>query len=152
MAAVTHYYRRMSDRDSAKQTLGEAIRAQRELASLPMRRLAEMVGISNPYLSQIERNLRKPSDQVLGSIAEHLKLSADILTESIGPSAADDLPNVVAAIRQDGDLTRTQRAALEEMYTTFREGTLANRRRGRGTGRGADGSSTSSAETQTRPA
>lgn len=134
----------MSNRDSAKPTLGEAIRAQRELASLPMRKLAEMVGISNPYLSQIERNLREPSDQVLDSIAEHLKLSTDILAASVRRSDTEDLPNVVAAIRQDGDLTRTQRGVLEEMYSTFRGVTRDSRRRGRGTGRDADDSDISS--------
>lgn len=141
----------MSDYDSAKLTLGEAIRAQRELASLPMRKLAEMVGISNPYLSQIERNLREPSDQVLDSIAEHLKLSADILAASVRHSDTEGLPDVVAAIRQDADLTRMQRGTLEEMYSTFRAVTRESRRRGRGTGRDTDGSGISSADTETRP-
>jgi len=60
-------------------SLGEIIRRQRELASLPMRQLAAMSGISNPYLSQIERGLREPSEQVLHAIAESLKVSADEL-------------------------------------------------------------------------
>ena len=110
------------------------IRKQRELAALPMRQLAQMVGISNPYLSQIERNLREPSEQVLESIASHLQMSADAL--SARSRRADDAgqPEVIASLRRDTDLTRSQRETLVEMYRTFREVTVANRRRGRGTG------------------
>ncbi len=121
----------MADGDARRPTLGEMIRTQRELASLPMRKLAEMVGISNPYLSQIERNLRAPSDQVLESIAQHLKLSSDMLYSTARGDDAADEPPVIAAVRRDPDLTRTQRAALEEMYRTFRAATVDNRRRGR---------------------
>ncbi|MGB3698423.1 MAG: helix-turn-helix transcriptional regulator [Gordonia sp. (in: high G+C Gram-positive bacteria)] len=122
----------MSDADPRPPTLGELIRTQRELAALPMRKLAEMVGISNPYLSQIERNLREPSDRVLEAIAHNLHLSADSLAASARPSDPEGQPEVVAAIRRDPDLTRAQRAALEEMYETFRGVTVANRRRGDG--------------------
>ena len=59
--------------------IGELIRQQRELAELSMRQLATMAGISNPYLSQIERGLRAPSDEVIEAIAESLQLSADLL-------------------------------------------------------------------------
>lgn len=111
-------------------TLGELIRQQRELAAVPMRKFAEMVGISNPYLSQIERDLRAPSEQVLAAIAEHLHTSVDLLTAQAGRADAGDVPEVVAAIRRDSDLTRAQRAALEEMYETFRDVTIAKRRRG----------------------
>lgn len=111
-------------------TLGEIIRQQRELAAVPMRKFAEMVGISNPYLSQIERDLRAPSEQVLAAIAEHLHTSADLLTAQAGRADAGEVPEVVAAIRRDSDLTKAQRAALEEMYETFREVTIAKRRRG----------------------
>ncbi|MGW0172297.1 helix-turn-helix domain-containing protein [Rhodococcus sp. NPDC003322] len=116
--------------DSRLPTLGELIRQQRELAAVPMRKFAEMVGISNPYLSQIERNLREPSEQVLDAIAEHLHMSADMLTAQArrdDPAAASE---VIAAIRRDPDLTKAQRSALEEMYGTFREVTVAKRRRG----------------------
>ncbi|SDD76202.1 helix-turn-helix domain-containing protein [Rhodococcus tukisamuensis] len=122
----------MADETPPLPTLGEMIRRQRELAALPMRQLAEMVGISNPYLSQIERNLREPSEQVLESIADHLKMSADLLSARAHRGDTDGKPEVVVAIRRDKDLTKAQRAALEEMYTTFREMTVANRRRGRG--------------------
>ena len=111
------------------------IRRQRELAALPMRQLADMVGISNPYLSQIERNLREPSEQVLESIADHLQMSADALSARSRRSADASQPAVVSAIRRDADLTKAQRETLEDMYRTFREVTVSNRRRGgRGSG------------------
>ena len=62
-------------------TLGEIIRRQRELSELSMRQFADMVGISNPYMSQIERGLREPSEKVLGAIARNLDLSAEALYE-----------------------------------------------------------------------
>ncbi|MFF0815575.1 helix-turn-helix domain-containing protein [Rhodococcus sp. NPDC003318] len=116
--------------DGRPPTLGELIRQQRELAAVPMRKFAEMVGISNPYLSQIERNLRAPSEQVLEAIAEHLHVSADVLTAQARRVDGGSVPEVVAAIRRDPDLTKAQRSALEEMYGTFREVTIAKRRRG----------------------
>ena len=69
----------MTSAEEFHSTLGGAIRRQRELAELPMRQLAAMVGISNPYLSQIERGLRAPSEQVLDAIAESLQTTADAL-------------------------------------------------------------------------
>ena len=122
----------MSDRRTPP-TLGEIIRQQRELAELPMRQLAAMVGISGPYLSQIERGLRAPSEQVLGAIAKSLKTSADALQDQAdaltpqqpAPSA------VLAAIERDPDLTARQRQALVEIYTALTEVTVARRRRGR---------------------
>lgn len=121
----------MSDEKSLP-TLGEMIRRQRELAALPMRQLAEMVGISNPYLSQIERNLREPSEQVLESIADHLQMSADALSARSRKSTEPGQTEVVGAIRRDKDLTKAQRETLEDMYLTLRGVTVANRRRGRG--------------------
>jgi transcriptional regulator with XRE-family HTH domain len=92
-----------------------------------MRQLADMVGISNPYLSQIERGLREPSERVVEAIAENLEMSADALrrhrrrrTEAGG----DDEPAVVAAIRADKALNASQRKALIEIYESF----LASRR------------------------
>src|SRR6478672_4213380 len=64
--------------------LGEFIRRQRELSELSMRQFADMVGISNPYLSQIERGLRAPSERVLDSIAAAPRVSADSLHEEAG--------------------------------------------------------------------
>ncbi len=124
--------------DRRPPTLGEIIRRQRELAELPMRQLAEMVGISNPYLSQIERGLRAPSEQVLDAIARSLRTSADALYEQAATVEAGQPPRraVVAAIEEDPDLTTRQRQALIEVYAAFTEATVARRRRG---GRVPDG-------------
>jgi transcriptional regulator with XRE-family HTH domain len=103
--------------------LGEFIRRQRELQELSMRQLADLVGISNPYLSQIERGLREPSEKVLDAIAENLHLSADVLSEQGGRrgEATGDEPAVVAAIRADPMLTARERQALLEVYSAFVE-------------------------------
>jgi len=121
----------MADPSRAALTLGEIIRRQRERAELPLRQLAAMVGISNPYLSQIERGLRAPSDRVLRSIAASLQTSADALVDQVEHHAADDrtTPAVVAAIEQDPDLTASQRRALTDVYTALTEQTVARRRR-----------------------
>jgi len=104
--------------------LGEFIRRQRELQELSMRQLADLVGISNPYLSQIERGLREPSEKVLDAIAQNLQLSADALHEHGGRRRDSDAdegsePAVVAAIRADPQLTARQRQALLEVYDAF---------------------------------
>jgi transcriptional regulator with XRE-family HTH domain len=105
-------------------TLGEIIRQQRELAELSMRQFAEMAGISNPYLSQIERGLRAPSEQVLDAIAKTLKLSADALYEQAGvkpPGEDSEDRAVLDAIAADKRLTARQRSALREIYEAFVE-------------------------------
>ena len=104
------------------QRLGEIIRRQRELGELSMRQFAELVGISNPYLSQIERGLREPSERVVAAIAEALQVSADSLYEQAGmsPDADDDQASaVVDAIRADTRLTGRQRQALVQVYEAF---------------------------------
>src|SRR3954451_15302538 len=102
--------------------LGDVIRQQRELAALPMRQLAAMVGISNPYLSQIERGLRAPSDQVLHAIADSLQTTADALyTEAERNVPAAPRPDVLVAIDEDPNLTTRQRQALADVYTAFTE-------------------------------
>jgi transcriptional regulator with XRE-family HTH domain len=102
-------------------SLGEYIRAQRELHELSMRQVAETAGISNPYLSQIERGLREPSERVIDAIASSLELSVETLYEYAGRgSASDDEPSEVeAAIERDTDLTTRQRQALLEVYRAF---------------------------------
>ena len=110
----------MSDRPTS--TLGEIIRQQRELAEMSMRQFAEVAGISNPYLSQIERGLRAPSQTVLDGIARALKLSADTLYEQAGMSPPADEPAgnaVLEAIATDPRLTARQRSALREVYESF---------------------------------
>jgi transcriptional regulator with XRE-family HTH domain len=102
--------------------LGEIIRRQRELNEMSMRQFAEMAGISNPYLSQIERGLREPSEKVMESIAQTLQVSADALYEQAGLAADDEdgARPVVDAIRADPVLTGRQRQALIELYEACR--------------------------------
>jgi len=113
--------------------LGAFIKSQREVASMSVRRLADLAGVSNPYLSQIERGLRAPSDQVLASIAKSLQTSADALqdqAEALAPQRPAPSA-VVTAIEHDPDLTARQRQALLEVYAALTEVTTARRRRGR---------------------
>ena len=112
----------MAKRASAH--LGEIIRQQRELAEMSMRQFADLAGISNPYLSQIERGLRAPSEHVLEGIAGALKVSADALYREAGmspPGEEGDDNAVLNAIQADDRLTARQRAALREVYTAFVE-------------------------------
>jgi transcriptional regulator with XRE-family HTH domain len=102
--------------------LGEIIRQQRELAELSMRQFAELAGISNPYLSQIERGLRAPSEQVLEGIASALKVSADALYHQAGVAPPGEEPEsnaVLNAVAADPRLTARQRSALKEVYEAF---------------------------------
>jgi transcriptional regulator with XRE-family HTH domain len=112
--------------------LGDYIRRQRELQKLSLRQLADPVGISNPYLSQIERGLREPSEKVLDAIARNLELSAEGLDEQGGRRRGEEddgeEPAVVAAIRADRSLTARQRQALLEVYDAF-TGRSSRRRR-----------------------
>jgi transcriptional regulator with XRE-family HTH domain len=106
--------------DPPASTLGEIIRRQRELSELSMRQFARMAGISNPYLSQIERGLRDPSEKVLEAIASSLQVSADALYEQAGMVEDESAPPaVVEAIRADTTLTGRQRQALIEVYEAF---------------------------------
>ena len=101
--------------------LGEIIRRQRELSALSMRQFADLVGISNPYLSQIERGLREPSERVLDAIADNLEMSAEALKRHRPrpAAAASEQSAVVAAIRADPELGAKERAALIEVYEAF---------------------------------
>ena len=108
----------MTERASS---LGEIIRRQRELSRLSMRQFAGMAGISNPYLSQIERGLREPSERVVEAIARSLKTSAEALYEEAGLIADDDsaLDAVPAAIAADAALTPRQRRVMLDVYDAF---------------------------------
>ena len=101
--------------------LGEIIRRQRELSALSMRQFATLAGISNPYLSQIERGLREPSDRVLDAIAAALEVSAATLYEQAGMTVGEDpeISAVEEAVREDPRLTGRQRQALLEVYRAF---------------------------------
>jgi transcriptional regulator with XRE-family HTH domain len=109
--------------------LGEIIRRQRELAELSMRQLAAMAGISNPYLSQIERGLRAPSEQVLNALADSLQLSADLLRET--GEDGEQAQRTREAIVADTELTAAQRRALIEAYEAMRQVTASRHRGGR---------------------
>lgn len=103
--------------------LGEFIRRQRQLAQLSIRRLAEMCGISNPYLSQIERGLRTPSSLILQSLAQGLRVSAETLYAQAGildPQEVEE-DDVVRAIMRDPFLSLRQREILIDMYRSFRK-------------------------------
>ena len=105
---------------SEDRSLGDIIRRQRELNALSMRQFAQMVGISNPYLSQIERGLRDPSEKVVDAIAHSLQMSADALKEQAGVAVEPDAESaVVDAIRADTALTARQRSALIQVYEAF---------------------------------
>jgi len=101
--------------------LGEFIRQQRSTARLSLRRLSEIAGISNPYLSQIERGLRKPSAEILQQIARALRISAETLYVRAGileDERRDD--DVVRHILTDPHLVEEQRQALVRIYLSFR--------------------------------
>ena len=103
--------------------LGVFIKRQRELAQLSVRQLADLCGISNPYLSQIERGLRTPSSMILQSLAKGLRMSAETLYAQAGmidPQDAEE-SDVVKAVLHDPDLSARQREMMIDMYRSFRK-------------------------------
>jgi transcriptional regulator with XRE-family HTH domain len=100
-------------------TLGDFIREQRNAAELSLRQLAIKAGVSNPYLSQVERGLRKPSAEILTQIAAALRISAETLYVRAGLLEAQDSSRVRAAIARDSSLNERQRVALLEIYSAF---------------------------------
>ena len=100
--------------------LGEYIREQRSAAQISMRQLAKAADISNPYLSQVERGLRKPSAEILARIASGLRISAETLYVRAGllEERSGDL-TVIDSISEDTTLTERQRRALLEIYAAF---------------------------------
>ena len=102
--------------------LGAFIRAQRQLADMSVRRLADLAGVSNPYLSQIERGLRKPSADILQQIARALRISAETLYVRAGILDGEEVraPDVVEAIWLDPHLTVEQKHSLVTVYNSFR--------------------------------
>ena len=101
--------------------LGEFIREQRRNARLSLRKLSELAGISNPYLSQIERGLRKPSAEILQSIARGLRISAETLYVRAGilDERSREITDLVEAIVHDPTLTDRQKQVLIEIYRSF---------------------------------
>jgi transcriptional regulator with XRE-family HTH domain len=102
-------------------SIGEYIREQREQARISMRQLAQAAGVSNPYLSQIERGLRKPSADILQQIAKGLRISAEALYVQAG--ILEDRPadsGVRSALMADPELSERQKQVLMEIYESFR--------------------------------
>ncbi len=100
--------------------VGEFIRDQRNAARVSLRELARTAGVSNPYLSQVERGLRKPSAEILAAIAKGLKISAETLYEQAGIlDRRSGNPDTVAAIRADPSLSERHKAVLLELYETY---------------------------------
>jgi transcriptional regulator with XRE-family HTH domain len=103
-------------------TIGSYIREQREQAKISIRQLAQAAGVSNPYLSQVERGLRRPSADILQQIAKGLRISAEALYVQAG--ILDDKPaeaTVADAIMADGELTERQKQMLIDIYESFRK-------------------------------
>lgn len=99
--------------------LGKFIREQRERSAMSLRKLADVAGISNPYLSQIERGIRKPSAKILKSLAGALSISAESMYERAGLLEGVDRPIVVDAIDADRSLNEGQKQALMRIYKSF---------------------------------
>jgi transcriptional regulator with XRE-family HTH domain len=108
--------------------IGAYIREQREQAKISLRQLAQSAGISNPYLSQIERGLRRPSADILQQIAKGLRISAEALYVQAG-FLEDRPPGSVVreAVLTDGELTERQKQMLIEIYESFRKETAMTR-------------------------
>lgn len=100
--------------------IGGFIREQRDQAQMSVRQLAKAAEVSNPYLSQVERGLRKPSAEILGRIAQGLRISAETLYVRAGILAEREGDQVVTtAIASDATLTERQRATLLQIYAAF---------------------------------
>ena len=104
------------------ESLGDYLREQRVANKLSLRQLAEAAGVSNPYLSQIERGLRRPSADVLQSIATALRISAETLYVRAGILSPDDseVRSVELAILADSGLSDRQKQSLVDIYRSFR--------------------------------
>ena len=111
--------------------LGAFIRAQRQLANLSLRQMADLAHVSNPYLSQLERGLHEPSVRVLQSIGRALNLSAETLLAHAGVVDDPDtreVPDTEAAIRSDSSLSDEQKQALLSVYRSYVQGNAAPHR------------------------
>ena len=104
---------------NAAQDIGTFIRTQREAAQVSVRQLAEKAGVSNPYLSQIERGLRKPSADVLNQIAKALRVSAEVLYIRAGILEPSETSEVRDAIVNDAAINERQKRVLLDIYSSF---------------------------------
>jgi transcriptional regulator with XRE-family HTH domain len=100
--------------------IGAFIKDLRENAKISLRQLAQQAGVSNAYISQIERGLRKPSAEVLANIASALRVSTPVMYLRAGLLGDSDTHGVLAAIAADADLTLAQKQSLTQIYETFR--------------------------------
>ena len=105
-------------------SLGDYLKEQRQASRLSLRQLADQAGVSNPYLSQIERGLRKPSAEVLAQIAKALRISAEQLYLRAGIVSPEDVPgpevrSVELAILSDPNLNERQKQSLLDVYASF---------------------------------
>ena len=103
--------------------IGGFIRDLRQTAKISLRQLADRAGVSNPYLSQIERGLRKPSAEVLQQLASALRVSTPAMYLRAGLLDGEGQQGVLAAIAVDPDLTIAQKQSLSQIYETFRNET-----------------------------
>lgn len=118
-----------TERQGQSLPLGDFIASQRRAAEMSLRQLAERAGISNPYVSQIERGLRKPSAEVLQQLANALQVSAETLYVKAGLVDPDEHATsaVVRAVLTDHRLSDVQRQALIEVYKAFTSGSARPR-------------------------
>jgi transcriptional regulator with XRE-family HTH domain len=110
----------MAEPKDLPQDIGGFIRDLRQTAKISLRQLADKAGVSNPYLSQIERGLRKPSAEVLQQIASALRVSTPAMYLRAGLLDSEGQLGVLAAIAVDPELTIAQKQALSQIYETFR--------------------------------
>ena len=110
----------MAELEDRWRDLGEFIRDQRLSSRLSLRRLSDLAGISNPYLSQIERGLRKPSAEILQHIAKALRIQAETLYVRAGILEERPADDLVGAILRQPYLTEEQKQALIRVYESFR--------------------------------
>lgn len=114
--------KREVDDHSTVSDVGEFIRQQRERANLSLRRLADRAGVSNPYLSQIERGIRRPSAEILKRISRALEISAETLYTQAGLiDEGPTRPTVVEAVQADRTLTPRQKQVLLDLYRALLE-------------------------------
>ncbi|HMR95643.1 MAG TPA: helix-turn-helix transcriptional regulator [Microthrixaceae bacterium] len=130
------------DLDRRWHDLGEFIREQRNVGQMSLRKLSEAAGVSNPYLSQIERGLRRPSAEILQQIARALEISSETLYVRAGildePTGQVD---PIAEIRRDPSITEEQKKTLVRIYQSFRRENELDGGAGSGPDGGPDGGS-----------
>jgi transcriptional regulator with XRE-family HTH domain len=113
------------------QDLGEFIRTQRAGTQMSLRKLAKLAGVSNPYLSQVERGLRRPSAEILSAIAKALRVSSQTLYVKAGILEEQPHPDVHTAVMADPILSEQQKHVLLQVYDSFREETGRRRTNGK---------------------